>query len=955
MATSLYLRNDTKASLTLGGTAYDHPRLPSAATSFVPLLHQLLTSAGTSSNQRTASTVSGPTTGVEIQSSSQIDRWTSPPLAADATISGTVTFNIWASESSMNANAGAQVIVERHQPDGTISTIINSERGAELGTSLAAQNWTGSPTSTACLKGDRIVVRLLANDAGGNMGSGFAASFSYGHNVANTAESWIQFTENLTFQTSDPGGTVLNLLADASDIGGTGKKKLWTDAVSGVTSYVTNTVAATSADAQVTDTAGGNALEWYTPQLEAVTIDDLIKINLYGVQSNGSANASWRAKLYVTASDGSSPTLIADGASSTELGTSDDYVRFWLSVNTTLTDGQRLMLRVYQTSQSASPSAPGASGFTVTLKVEDNTNPSMIVFTETLTEYSPGVTGTVAVTLENSTSAATGSTVTGSLARTLDNATGAAEGSSTTGTLARTLADATSSATGGYGPSGTLARTLEDATGAATGSTVTGTLARTLADSTSSASGGHGPAGALAVTLADATSAASGSTVVGEVVETTDDSTSAASGSASPPSTPIAELVDTFDTAINDPPWATTFGTCDIDAGRLRLLADDNYSGISTETDLYDFAGGGELTVEVDPADPTAGLYVTDVGLIAPPGSGASTIVAVVSTDGDLCFPGFGDALLPYSATDHRWWRFRESSGSIHLDTAPDGLDWTEQASASLEGLYTRWIALEAGRDFAGPDEYAYFDNVNNVLAPVEGTAAVTLEDATSTAVGSTVVGSVAETLDDATLEASGTAEAPEVTGTVAVTLENSTSAATGSTTTGTVAQATDSSTSVASGAHGVAGTLVETLEDATCSASGTFEDATITGSLAALLADAVASASGSSTTGTAEGTTEPSTSVAAGAVGAAGTLAVTLANALASASGSSVVGTVAAILEAVTLIATGTVSAPPADQPPWVVNIDTADPWTIDVTAADVGSVALGTSDPYSVTITRI
>jgi hypothetical protein len=38
-------------------------------------------------------------------------------------------------------------------------------------------------------------------------------------------------------------------------------------------------------------------------------------------------------------------------------------------------------------------------------------------------------------------------------------------------------------------------------------------------------------------------------------------------------------------------------------------------------------------------------------------------------------------ATLTYSATDHKWWRIRESGGTTYWDTSPDGTTWTNRAS----------------------------------------------------------------------------------------------------------------------------------------------------------------------------------------------------------------------------------------------------------------------------------
>lgn len=153
-------------------------------------------------------TVGGPTAGVQIANvaaTAHPSIWISKPLNA-VTISGTVTFNFWMSESNMSANVGAQAIVYRCDSLGVIqSTIINSEKGVELPvTTRAAQNWTAAPTSTAIGSGERIAIRVFGNDVG-TMGSGF--SFDYSQGAASggvDGDSFVTFTETISEFTATP-------------------------------------------------------------------------------------------------------------------------------------------------------------------------------------------------------------------------------------------------------------------------------------------------------------------------------------------------------------------------------------------------------------------------------------------------------------------------------------------------------------------------------------------------------------------------------------------------------------------------------------------------------------------------------------------------------------------------------------------------------------------------------
>lgn len=127
-----------------------------------------------------------------------------------------------------------------------------------------------------------------------------------------------------------------------------------------------------------------------------------------------------------------------------------------------------------------------------------------------------GVSGTLATTNANDTSAASGTTtVTGASSTTNSNDTSSATGTTTvTGTLATTNADDTSAASGtvGGGVSGTLATTNANDTSAATGTTiVTGAVAYSNANDTAAASGWAGlVSGTLATTNANDTVSASG-------------------------------------------------------------------------------------------------------------------------------------------------------------------------------------------------------------------------------------------------------------------------------------------------------------------------------------------------------------------------------------------------------------------------------------------------------------
>jgi|KBSMisStaDraftv2_1062788.scaffolds.fasta_scaffold06274_2 hypothetical protein len=131
-------------------------------------------------------------------------KWISPPLAAPVTISGTVTMNVWAFEDNALANATVAFTVKRLAGGVEGSSLLtDSTLGSELGTSVAVKNWTASPASTTFSTGDRIV--LIGDIVNvGTMAAAHSVTVDYGGKTgAADGDSWVQFTENLSF-TAEP-------------------------------------------------------------------------------------------------------------------------------------------------------------------------------------------------------------------------------------------------------------------------------------------------------------------------------------------------------------------------------------------------------------------------------------------------------------------------------------------------------------------------------------------------------------------------------------------------------------------------------------------------------------------------------------------------------------------------------------------------------------------------------
>lgn len=180
----------------------------------------LSTSKGSGVTTSSRSTVAGPTAGIEwpggsnFSASSAVACWISEPLDADVTISGTITVNIWAAESNMAANVALNCDVYKLPADSdTVVLIVGSARNVEVAvTTRAVNNFTLTPTSTACNKGDRLMIVPWMDDSTASMGAGETCNIGYGGTTDGAdGDSYVQFDETLGFLTTAPSGSTYYL------------------------------------------------------------------------------------------------------------------------------------------------------------------------------------------------------------------------------------------------------------------------------------------------------------------------------------------------------------------------------------------------------------------------------------------------------------------------------------------------------------------------------------------------------------------------------------------------------------------------------------------------------------------------------------------------------------------------------------------------------------------------
>ena len=227
---------------------YGYPNLLGTATGMQPQKMLTTRGGGVVAGQST-STVTGPTAGIIMNGtfSFGVD-WMSLPVAADITISGTITANIWCAENNMSANAAINVwiLIARANDDGsgynTLQEIVKSTFATEMAvTTRAVNNFTtgmtsGSYTARTINRGDRIIIRPFMDDAG-TMATGFTTNMSYnGATAAADGDSWVEFTENITFETTDPPtGSTVYFTNTASDVSTSAvDRRAWTSRGAGV-------------------------------------------------------------------------------------------------------------------------------------------------------------------------------------------------------------------------------------------------------------------------------------------------------------------------------------------------------------------------------------------------------------------------------------------------------------------------------------------------------------------------------------------------------------------------------------------------------------------------------------------------------------------------------------------------------------------------------------------------
>ena len=178
--------------------------LTAGVTNGIGTFFDVATSAGASTSTGIVNTAAS---GTNIQwtrtAGGTVLEWISGGVpAAGWTFAGSATMKAWGLESANQANAGFRLrLYKRAFATGTITEITGSpwDKGTEFTTSNVAYSWTFTPTSTAFVENDRLVIRLFITNIG-TMGGSQTCTVSYGNSTANSADSNLAITETVAFK-----------------------------------------------------------------------------------------------------------------------------------------------------------------------------------------------------------------------------------------------------------------------------------------------------------------------------------------------------------------------------------------------------------------------------------------------------------------------------------------------------------------------------------------------------------------------------------------------------------------------------------------------------------------------------------------------------------------------------------------------------------------------------------
>jgi hypothetical protein len=148
--------------------------------------------------------------------------WVSGRVPAGGFTLTSVNIDMWALESSMNANAAPRIRIYKLSTDLVLTELGGGtfDNGVEFGTAAALHSWTANVTDTAFSENERVLIRFYVTNAPTLvMGGGFTCQISYnGLTDGVVGNTKITLAETVAFKAEDEfSGEVLRLHCNGTD------------------------------------------------------------------------------------------------------------------------------------------------------------------------------------------------------------------------------------------------------------------------------------------------------------------------------------------------------------------------------------------------------------------------------------------------------------------------------------------------------------------------------------------------------------------------------------------------------------------------------------------------------------------------------------------------------------------------------------------------------------------
>lgn len=201
----------------------------------------------------------------------------------------------------------------------------------------------------------------------------------------------------------------------------------------------------------------------------------------------------------------------------------------------------------------------------------------------------------------------------------------------------------------------------------------------------------------------------------------------------------ISTISDDFnDNVVANPPWVGNYGGAVEVGGRARTPTTTGFSGYQTDyiysldsigyyVRAYPATANGAVTGEVYSA---AWLNSFAQGAGNQIGFRVDTVAGTISFENQSGYFDAGKVTLTYDPVVHTYWLSQFVGANLVWSTSPDNFTWTVRRTLAAPGYVAACtdfrLFLESHRDL-GVDNYAEWDNLNVLPAPVGITVPVTL------------------------------------------------------------------------------------------------------------------------------------------------------------------------------------------------------------------------------------